>query len=270
MIFLYSKSADQVGCTSVSRVPPLFRFSPRYCEHLKNQYLQRAAADLSFSPDVRWQRGLPSMPFYQYSFKHIYDTDDIIPPLQARKAHTEKPGYARALHTPARLAGGATRFAKTQSPARSKKKLKKIRKPGGLDQNPSPPRPRYVRLKPDPLDLSPSPDASLEERETWLPPGEKEARGWEAIVLEKLDKRTARWIQSKRPLRPGQSPNKWQSFLRQQYDWSHIRDELTSESDLDLLKKLEAEEIAEFEGENVAPAHKEVKKPELLLPAFYR
>ncbi|GAB1297609.1 HEAT repeat-containing 4 [Apodemus speciosus] len=67
-------------------------------------------------------------------------------------------------------------------------------------------------------------------------PGEKEARGWEAIVLEKLDKRTARWIQSKRPVRPGQSPNKWQPFLRQQYDWSHIRDELTSSSDLELLK----------------------------------
>ncbi|XP_059135511.1 HEAT repeat-containing protein 4 isoform X2 [Peromyscus eremicus] len=272
MIFLYPKSTDEVGgCASVSRVPPLLRFSPRYCEHLKDQYLKKAAAHLSFSQDVRWQRGLPSMPFYQYSFKHIYDTDDIIPPLQARKIHTETPGYAGALHTSARLAGGPTRFAKTQSPARSKKKLNIKSKPGGgLDQNPSPPRPRYVRLKPDPLDLSPSPDESLEERETWLPPGEKEARGWEAIVLEKLDKRTARWIQSKRPLRPGQSPNKWQSFLRQQYDWSHIRDELTSESDLDLLKKLEAEEIADFEGENVAPTHREVKKPELRLPVFYR
>ncbi|XP_036061389.1 HEAT repeat-containing protein 4 [Onychomys torridus] len=272
MIFLYATSPDQVGCTSVCRVPPLLRFSPRSGERLKHQYLKKAAANLSFSQDVSWQRGLPSMPFYQYSFKHIYDTDDLVPPLQARTIHTEKPGYARALHTSALSAKDTTRRAETQSPAaaaRAKTKLKK-RKPGGVGQNPPPPRPRRSRLKPDILDLSPSPDESLEERETWLPPGEKEARGWEAIVLEKLDKRTARWIQSKRPLRPGQSPNKWQSFLRQQYDWSHIRDELTSESDLDLLRKLEAEERAEFEGENVAPPHQEIKKPELLLPAFYR
>ncbi|CAH6844860.1 Heatr4 [Phodopus roborovskii] len=261
MIFLYSKPTDKMGCTSVSRVPPVFRFSQQHCEHLKSQYLKKAAADLSFSPDVKWQRGLPSMPFSQYSFEHVYNTDDVIPPVQARRTHTEKP-YTRALHT-------SELKAKTQSSVSYKKKLKKL-KPPDLGQEASPPRPRYSRLKPDILDLSPSPDESLKERETWLPPGEKEARGWEAIVLEKLDKRTARWIQSKRPPRPGQSPNKWQSFLRQQYDWSHIRDELTSESDLDLLKKLEAEETAEFEGEGVTLPPKEIKKRELLLPVFYR
>jgi len=118
--------------------------------------------------------------------------------------------------------------------------------------------------------LSLSPDMNLEEREAWLPPPEKEARAWEAIVLEKLNKRTARWIQSKRPLRPGVSPNKWQRFLRQQYDWSHIRDELTSTSDLELLKQLEKEETAEFEDESVILPTQEREKPELLLPVYYR
>ncbi|KAL6043239.1 hypothetical protein STEG23_022759 [Scotinomys teguina] len=269
MIFLYSKPVDKMGCPSVSRVPPVLRFSPRHYEHLKNQYLKKAAANLSFSQDVGWQRGLPSMPFCQYSFKHIYNTDDIIPPRQARKTHTEKPAHTRAVRTSAPLAEDTTPFAKTLSPMGSKKKPKKT-KPGGLDQRPSALRASYSHLKPDILDLSPSPDEILEEREAWLPPSEKEARGWEAIVLEKLDKRTARWIQSKCPLRPGQSPNKWQSFLRQQYDWSHIRDELTSESDLELLKTLEAEERAEFEGESVTSSPKEIKTPELLLPVFYR
>ncbi|OBS79268.1 hypothetical protein A6R68_18350 [Neotoma lepida] len=273
IIYLYTKPTDKMGCTSVSRVPPAFHFSPQHCKHLKNQYVKKAAAHLSFSQDVRWQRGLPSMPFWQYSFKHIYDTDDIIPPVsppvQARKTHTEKPAHTRALHTSTLLAEDTTRFAKTQSPVGSKKKPKK-RKPKSMDQKASPPHTCYSLLKSDILDLSPSLDESLEERETWLPPGEKEARGWEDIVLEKLDKRTARWIQSKRPLRPGQSPNKWQSFLRQQYDWGHIRDEITSESDLELLKKLEAEELADLEGESVALPPEEIKKPELLLPVFYR
>lgn len=120
------------------------------------------------------------------------------------------------------------------------------------------------------LDLSLAPEVNLEERETWLPPPEKEARAWEAVVLEKLNKRTARWIQNKRPPRPGVSTSKWQSFLRHQYDWSHIRDELTSSSDLDLLKQLEEEETAEFEGRSVVLPTQEEKKPELLLPVYYR
>ena len=89
-------------------------------------------------------------------------------------------------------------------------------------------------------------------------------------MLEKLNKRTARWIQSKRPPRPGVSASKGQSFLRQQYAWSHIRDELTSSSDLDLLKQLEEEETAEFEGRSVILPTQEEKKPELLVPVYYR
>lgn len=269
MVYLYTKPMDKVEYTSVSRVPPIFHFSPQYCDHVKNQYLKKAAANLSFSQEVGWQRGLPSMPYNQYSFDHIYKTDDIIPPPQTRKVYTEKPASSKLLHSSALSAGNNTHSVKTESSANSKKKIKKP-KPISLDQKAVLPRIHRLCRKLDTLDLSPSPDESLEERETWLPPAEKEARGWEAIVLEKLNKRTARWIQSKRPPRPGVSPNKWQSFLRQQYDWSHIRDELTSPSDLELLKQLEAEETAEFEGETIIPPPQEIKKPELLLPIYYR
>ncbi|XP_055449109.1 HEAT repeat-containing protein 4 [Psammomys obesus] len=265
MILRYLKPTEKVDGTSVSSVPPACHFSQQYCEKLRNQYVKRAAANLSFSEEVKWERSLRCMPFSQYSFEHIYNTDGIVAPRQTGKDHAGKPAYKRALHA---SAGDTTHLPETQRSAASKKQEKP--KPEGLDQKASSPRPRFVHAKSDMLDLSPSPDESLQERETWLPPGEKEARGWEAIVLEKLDKRTARWIQNKRPLRPGQSPNKWQAFLRQQYDWSHIRDALTSESDLELLKELEAEEIAEFEGETVVLPPKEIKKPELPLPVYYR
>lgn len=284
MIFLHSKPTDKAECGSVSRVPPVFHFSPRHCKQLKNQYLKKAAANLSFSQDVRWQRGLPSMPFHLYNFEQIYNTENIRSPPQTRKTDTKKPEYTGALytstflpevithftktHTSTFLPEDFTYFAKTQSCMGSKTPKKP--KPRSPEQKAFPGQGRHRNVKPEILELSPSPDESLEERETWLPPGEKEARGWEAIVLEKLDKRTARWIQSKRPVRPGQSPNKWQTFLRQQYDWSHIRDELTSSSDLELLKKLEAEETAEFMGETAPPPPKEIKKPELLLPVYFR
>ncbi|XP_029340256.1 HEAT repeat-containing protein 4 [Mus caroli] len=282
MVFLHSRPTDKAGCASVSRVPPVFHFSPRHCERLKTQYLKRAAANLSFSEDVGWQRGLPSMPFSQYDFKHIYNTENILPPPQTRATDTKKPECAEALYALTLLPETITHFTKTHTSnflpedftylakcSKGSKKPKKT-KPRDPEQKAFPGQSRHHNLKPEILELSVSPDESLEERETWLPPGEKEARGWEAIVLEKLNKRTSRWIQSKRPPRPGQSPNKWQSFLRQQYDWSHIRDELTSSSDLELLKMLEAEETAEFMGESAPKPPKEIKKPELLLPVYFR
>ncbi|XP_027787274.2 HEAT repeat-containing protein 4 [Marmota flaviventris] len=259
----FSKLNQEV-CASVSNVPPVFHFGPQRCAKLKNQYLKKAAANLTFSQEVMWQRGLPSMPYSQYSFDHIYDTDDIVPPSQIRKAQCEKPVSVKSLRTEV-----ISQAMKTASPDNLVKKQKKS-KPASPVQRGSPRLPLYSQKDPDLLSPPPSPDVNLEERELWLPPHEKEARDWEAIVLEKLNKRTARWIQSKRPARPGVSPNKWQTFLRQQYDWSHIRDELTSKSDLELLKQLEAEETAEFEPPVIILPPKEEKQPELRLPVYYR
>lgn len=234
MIFLHAKPTDKVEYTSVSRVPPIFHFSAKYYDHIKNQYLRKAAANLTFSQEVKWQRGLPSMPYNQYSFDHIYKADDIITPPQTRKVYTEKPASSKVLDSLALLAEDTTQSVKKESSA-SSKKMKKP-KPRFLDQKADRPRIKRPCRMLDILDLPPSPDRSLEKREAWLPPAEKEARGWENLVLEKLNKRTARWIQSRRPLRHGVSSNRWQSSLRrQQYDWSHIRDELVSPSDLELL-----------------------------------
>ncbi|XP_004682128.1 PREDICTED: HEAT repeat-containing protein 4 isoform X2 [Condylura cristata] len=268
MIFSSLKPGNK-ECASVSSVPPVFHFSPQHCAHLKNQYLKLAATNLTFSPEVVWQRGLPSIPYSQYSFDHLYNTDSIIQPPQVRKTQPKKQVSFKFLEVSDTSTKVTSQAVKTKATAFFKKKLKKS-KPANTIQEMPYPLTLHPSREPDMLDLSASPDVNLEQRETWLPPSEKEARAWEALVLEKLNKRTARWIQNKRPPRPGVPPNKWQNFLRQQYDWSHIRDELTSASDLELLKQLEDEETTEFEGKSVIPYTQEEEKPEMLLPVYYR
>lgn len=184
-----------------------------------------------------WQRGLPSISYSQYSFDHLYNVHNIIQPPQMRRARPQKSISFKFLDSSGPSARVTFQAVRTESSANLKKKLKEA-EPASLVQETSCPLILQSCRDPDTLRLSLSPDVNLEDREAWLPPAEKEARAWEAVVLEKLNKRTARWIQNKRPLRSGVSPNKWQSFLRQQYDWSHIRDELTSDSDLELLKQL--------------------------------
>ncbi|XP_011838542.1 PREDICTED: HEAT repeat-containing protein 4 [Mandrillus leucophaeus] len=268
MILNYSKLKGKEECASVSNVPMVFS-SSQYCLHRKSQYLKMAAANLSFSQEVVWQRGLPSIPYSQYSFDHLYNTNDIIHTPRIRKAQPRKPVRLKFLSSSSLLTEDTSLAVKTESSANPEKKLKKSKPASTIREAPCP-LIHHPCMHPDMLGRPPSPDVNLEEREAWLPPPEKEARAWEATVLEKLNKRTARWIQNKRPQRPGASPNKWQSFLRQQYDWSHIRDELTSASELELLKQLEAEEAAEFEDQSVILPPQEKKKPELLLPVYYR
>ncbi|XP_062945803.1 HEAT repeat-containing protein 4 [Cynocephalus volans] len=269
MIFCYSKPKVSEVCASISSVLPVLPFSLQRCVHLKSQYLQKAAANLTFSQEVVLQRGLSSIPYSQYSFDHLYNTDNIIQPPQVRKAQPEKPVSFKLLGSSGPSAGDTSHALKTECSASPEKKLKKSKPKSTVQETPHH-LTHHPCSDPDILGLTTSPAVNLEERETWLPPPEKEARAWEAIVLEKLNKRTARWIQNKRPLRSGVSPSKWQSFLRQQYDWSHIRDELTSASDLELLKQLEVEETEEFEDQRVILHPQGKKKPELLLPAYYR
>ncbi|KAK2509711.1 hypothetical protein MC885_019739 [Smutsia gigantea] len=270
MNFSYLKPRNKEECVSISSVPSVFHFSPKHCARLKDQYLKKAATNLTFSKEVVWQRGLPSIPYSQYSFDRLYNADNIIQPPQVRRARREKPISFKFLNSAGPSARVTSKSVKTESSASLKKQLKKS-KPAASELQETPHLLTHHPCRdPDMLDLPLSPDVNLEETEVWLLPSEKEARAWEAIVLKKLNKCTARWIQNKHPLRPGISPNKWQSFLCQQYDWSHIRDELTSTSDLELLKQLEAEETAELEDQSVILPTQERRKPELLLPGYYR
>ncbi|XP_015413537.1 PREDICTED: HEAT repeat-containing protein 4 isoform X2 [Myotis davidii] len=268
MLFSYLNPRSMEECTSISSVPPVFHFSPQHCADLRSQYFKKAASNLTFSQEVVWQRGLANFPYSQCSFHHLYNADSIIQPPHIRKARPEKPVSFKLLDSSSPSARVSSQAEKTESPTYFRKKLTKS-KSGSTVQKKSCLRIPLCCMDPNFLSLPPTPDLTL-DGETWLLPHEREARAWEAIVLEKLDKRTARWIQNKRPLRPGASPNKWQSFLRQQYDWSHIRDELSSASDLELLKELEEAEMADFEEQSVTLPTEEKKQPELLLPVYYR
>ncbi|XP_004754904.2 HEAT repeat-containing protein 4 isoform X2 [Mustela putorius furo] len=268
MNFCHSKPGHE-ECASLSSVPPVFHFSPHRCTYLKNQYLKKAATNLTFSQEVVWQRGLPSTPYSQYNFDHLYKAGHIIQPPPISRDRYVKPTGFKSSRSSGPSARVTSQAVKTERSANLKKQPKES-KPANVGWEKSRPLIPHPFRDPDIPGPSLSLDMNLEEREPWLPPPEKEARAWEAIVLEKLSKRTARWIQSRRPLRPGASPSKWQSFLHQQYDWSHIRDELTSSSDLELLKQLEKEEIAEFEDEGVILPTSEPEKPELLLSVYYR
>ncbi|XP_036590398.1 HEAT repeat-containing protein 4 [Trichosurus vulpecula] len=269
------KSGKKLQCDSFSGVPPVSPNSSQHSARLKNQYLKQASAELSFSQDVLQQWGLPCIPYSQYKFDHIYSTENIISlpnkrDFQARKAPKLKPLLSSSIMDLPPLPNLQPTTKSVTAP-----KKRKLRRP----KKESSPSDSLVRSSSSPASeimdsqstiLSNTPEWKLEQRETWLKPAEREARGWENIVLKKLNKRTARWILNKRPPRPGVPPSRWQSFLRHQYDWSHIRDELSSASDLELLAQLEAEETAEFEGvETVAPAQED-KKPELSLPAYFR
>ncbi|XP_006865674.1 PREDICTED: HEAT repeat-containing protein 4 [Chrysochloris asiatica] len=270
MVFCSVKAQSQDACASVASVPPVFNFGRRHCAHLKNQYLKKAAANLTFSQEVVQQRGLSSIPYSQYNFDHLYNADSIIQPPRIRKTQPEKPVRVKFFDSSGPSAEVTSQAVKTENIANLKKK--KVKKSELASTNQEKPHPHICHScrEPSLVGLPLCPDVDLGEREAWLPPPEKEARAWEALMLQRLNKRTARWIMNKRPLRPGVPPSKWQSFLHQQYDWSHIRDELTSASDLELLDKLEAEEAAELEGESIIPSTQEKEKPELLLPAYYR
>ncbi|XP_072485286.1 HEAT repeat-containing protein 4 isoform X2 [Notamacropus eugenii] len=268
------KSGSKLQCDSFSGVPPVSPKSSQHCARLKNQYLKQASAELSFSQDVLQQWGLPCIPYSQYNFDHIYSTENIVSlpknrEFQARKAPKLKPLLSSSILKLPPLPALQPTTKSVKVPRRRKwRRPKKESSPSdSLAQSSSSPASEIMDSQS--TTLSNTPEWKLEQRDTWLKPREKEARGWENIVLKKLNKRTARWILSKRSPRPGVSPSKWQSFLRHQYDWSHIRDELSSASDLELLAQLEAEETAEFEGADVAPTQEE-KKPELLLPVYFR
>ncbi|XP_054989166.1 HEAT repeat-containing protein 4 isoform X2 [Sorex araneus] len=259
------------GSTAVPPAPPVVQFSPRHNEHLRERYLQQAAAELTFAPDVVAQRGLASVPYLECRFEHLYQAHPfhVAPPPRATTRPSRSPGLGTPEH-PAVEGTSARRTVpalRTQRVARYYNRLQRKARP-------------EVVPPPRPPDNSPSlgstlrrqdfEDPSLEQQESWMAPPDGSTKFWEALVLEKLNKRTARWILSKHPQKGGVPPSKWQGFLRHQYDWSHIRDELTSESQLRLLEQLEKEEMAEFETPPSSPPVVEEKEPEMTLFMYYR
>ncbi|XP_074091867.1 HEAT repeat-containing protein 4 isoform X2 [Macrotis lagotis] len=246
---------------------------PRRWGRLKSQCLQQVSAGLSFSRDVLQQWGLPRTSYAQYEFDRLYSTENIISPRKKRE--TPKLPKFKAMLSSSIMGIPSLPALPPLTQGVQAPKSRKLRRPKEASS------PRSAQAQPSSCPASEIMASGstlldnvaewrLQQRKTWLRPGEREARGWENIVLGKLNQRTARWLLHKGPPRPGLPASRWQSFLRQQYDWSHIRDELSSASDLQLLAQLEAEEAAELQSaEGAAPAP-ERDKPELLLSAYFR
>uniref|UniRef100_G3W7L5 HEAT repeat containing 4 n=1 Tax=Sarcophilus harrisii TaxID=9305 RepID=G3W7L5_SARHA len=269
--FYHLKSGNKHD--SFSGVPTVSPSNSRHCARTKKQYLKQASADFSFSKEVLEQWGLPSLPYSQYNFDHIYNTENIISKgteFQARKAPKFSRQFSPSLMDLPSLPALQPITKGIQGP--KKYKLRQSQKESSLGdalaRSFSCPASEIMESQ-SPI-LLPITDWRADPREPWLKSIEKETRGWENIVLKKLSKRTARWIQNKKTLRATGPSSKWQNFLRHQYDWSHIRDELSSPSDLELVTQLEAEEVAEFEGVDMGTSTEEGNKPELLLPEYYR
>ncbi|XP_044515909.1 HEAT repeat-containing protein 4 [Gracilinanus agilis] len=269
------KPGSKLRGDSSSTVPPISLTSPQNRARLHNQFIKQTSEELSFSQEVLQQWGFPGIPFSQYRFDQIYNTKEFITvhEFKARKAPKLKswlPPSIMELPSLPTLPPSSSRSAKIPKKHKLRKLPKKLASPSDTSALSST-SPVSEILDSQTTILSSAAEWGLEQRETWLRPSEKETRGWENLMLKKLNKRTARWILNKLPPRPGVPPSKWQSFLKHQYDWSHIRDELSSASDLELLAQLEAEEMAEYEGgmETISAVQEE-KKPELLLPVYFR
>ncbi|XP_074146175.1 HEAT repeat-containing protein 4 isoform X2 [Sminthopsis crassicaudata] len=266
--FYHLKSGNKHD--SFSGVPSVSPSNSRHCARLKKQYLKQASADFSFSKEVLQQWGLPSLSFSQYNFDHIYSTENIVSKgneFQARKAPKFSPQLFPSLMDlpPLPALQPITKGMKGPKKYKPRHSRKESSPSDALARSFSCPASEIMESQS--TILEPTTDWKGDQRDTWLKPAEKEARGWENIVLKKLSKRTARWIQNKKVQRTG---GKWQNYLKHQYDWSHIRDELSSPSDLELVAQLEAEEIAELEGVDAGTSTLEGNKPELLLPVYFR
>uniref|UniRef100_A0A6I8P4I9 HEAT repeat containing 4 n=1 Tax=Ornithorhynchus anatinus TaxID=9258 RepID=A0A6I8P4I9_ORNAN len=270
-----SGTGSRRGSDGPSGLPPAEPLHRRRRERLEARYLETAAADLGFSEDVVRQRAPASLLYGRYDFARLYDPSDVVarPGVQAPRA-PRPPG----LRPPPRPSEPEEASASPPRPAgpEGPRKPRGRRRAAGADDaagKMSPPPP--AGLDP-PAGPRPVPGGWTPERRgagPWLRPSEREAWEWENLVLEKLDKRTARWIASKGPGPPGGPgglPERWQGFLHRRYDWSRIRDELTSASDLELLAELEREETPELEGPGARAPGRPEERAELLLPVYYR
>ncbi|XP_038621432.1 LOW QUALITY PROTEIN: HEAT repeat-containing protein 4 [Tachyglossus aculeatus] len=253
--------------------PPAEPLRRRRHDRLRARYVKAAAADLRFAEDVVRRRGPAGLPYGRYDFARLYDPSDVV----ARpKGHVPRAGRpALPPSEPGDRSGPPLRPTGPEGP---RKPRGSRRAPGADDaaretSPPPPAAPEGPDLPAGPRPVSGGWKPEQRGAGPWLRASEKEALEWENLVLGKLDRRTARWIVTRAPAppgRPGGLPERWQGFLHQQYDWSHIRDELTSASDLELLAELEREETAELEGPGAHVPSRPEKREELLLPVYYR
>uniref|UniRef100_A0A8C8R4Y6 HEAT repeat containing 4 n=1 Tax=Pelusios castaneus TaxID=367368 RepID=A0A8C8R4Y6_9SAUR len=263
------------GSTPGSRTKPTtplqdFCLSKEHYELYQKKYFRKIATDLRFSKDVVKHRGLQSLPYKECDFKSLYDVSDIIQKPKRKEPTAKKVGKKPLKLHPLQQPPCHTKLdffppkdIMTKVPL--EERLQRAKLDSSSKESFLPP------ITPLPCE-SPILSSSMTRKQSKrvstdnIQESKSEDQGWEQMLLEKLNRSTAQWIVNQQPAWGGWIQEKVHGFKKQKFDWNRIRDELSSESELRLLDVIQAEEDAVI----ASPQSQVEKKPEILLPVYYR
>uniref|UniRef100_A0A8C0H8H0 Uncharacterized protein n=1 Tax=Chelonoidis abingdonii TaxID=106734 RepID=A0A8C0H8H0_CHEAB len=235
-----------------------FCLSKQHYRLYQKKYFLNIATDLKFSKEVVKHRALQSLPYKECDFKDLYSTSDIIQKPKSKEPVAKKVGQqpfklCPLKQPPCHMKLDFSPSKDTRIKVPMEKRLQSAKLDSSLRESSLPP------ITPSlPCESPRGPTDNIQESKS-------EALGWEQMLLEKLNRSTAQWIVNQQTAWGGWIQNV-HGFKKQKFDWNRIRDELSSESELRLLDSIQAEEDAM----EVSPQSHVEKKPETLLPVYYR
>nr|XP_025043290.1 HEAT repeat-containing protein 4 isoform X3 [Pelodiscus sinensis] len=247
----------------------------------QKKYFLKVATNLRFSKEVVKHRGLQSLSYKEYDFKDLYNASDIIQRPKRKdptaKIVKQQPLKPRPLKQPPhnmKLDYSPPKDIKIKVPMEERLHTAKLS--SSLKESSLPPitpslpfeSPASQTFLTEPCEMLSSSMARRQTKRVSMDntqESESEAKGWEQMLLEKLNKSTAQWIVNQQTAWGGWIQEKVHGFKKQKFDWSRIRDELSCESELRLLDAIQAgEDTVEF-----SPQSHVEKKTETLLPVYY-
>nr|XP_048711054.1 HEAT repeat-containing protein 4 isoform X2 [Caretta caretta] len=281
---LVLRSGSTVSCQTTKASTRLqdFCLSKQHYKLYQKKYFLKIATDLRFSKEVVKHRGLQSLPYKEYDFKDLYNASDIIQKPKRKEPIAKKVGQQpfklSPLKQPPRhmkLDFSSPKDTRVKVPM--EERLQRTKLDSSLKESSLPPitpslpceSPATQTFLTESYEMLSS---SMTRRQAKRVPmdniqeSKSEARGWEQMLLEKLNRSTAQWIVNQQSAWGGWIQGNVHGFKKQKFDWNRIRDELSSESELRLLDAIQAEE----DVMEVSPQSHVEKKPETLLPVYYR
>uniref|UniRef100_A0A674IYS4 Uncharacterized protein n=1 Tax=Terrapene triunguis TaxID=2587831 RepID=A0A674IYS4_9SAUR len=280
-LVLRSGSTASSQTTKASTPLQDFCLSKQHYRLYQKKYFLKIATDLRFSKEVVKHRGLQSLPYKECDFKDLYSTSDIIQKPKRKEPTAKKVGQqpfklCPLKQPPCHMKLDFSPPKDTRIKGPMEKRLQSAKLDSSLRESSLPPitpslpceSPASQTFLTESYEMLSS---SMTRRQAKRVPmdniqeSKSEARGWEQMLLEKLNRSTAQWIVNQQTAWGGWIQNV-HGFKKQKFDWNRIRDELSSESELRLLDSIQAEEDAV----EVSPQSHVEKKPETLLPVYYR
>ncbi|XP_074921534.1 HEAT repeat-containing protein 4 isoform X2 [Chelonoidis abingdonii] len=280
-LVLHSGSTASFPTTKASMPLQDFCLSKQHYRLYQKKYFLNIATDLKFSKEVVKHRALQSLPYKECDFKDLYSTSDIIQKPKSKEPVAKKVGQqpfklCPLKQPPCHMKLDFSPSKDTRIKVPMEKRLQSAKLDSSLRESSLPPitpslpceSPASQTFLTESYEILSS---SMTRRQAKRGPtdniqeSKSEALGWEQMLLEKLNRSTAQWIVNQQTAWGGWIQNV-HGFKKQKFDWNRIRDELSSESELRLLDSIQAEEDAM----EVSPQSHVEKKPETLLPVYYR